>query len=107
MYVTIHVICDYLGVDFAKYQQFISRLNGIANLNMVSIGTVLYLPVTSVPSTLPYYEVYAHIVVKGDTVYKLCKTYGVKGAPTLVVSDGAGFASYYGVNEIKKFIATL
>jgi len=37
----------------------------------------------------------------------LCRKYGVKGAPTLVVADGEGFVSYYAVPEIKKYLASL
>ena len=35
----------------------------------------------------------------------LCREYGIKGAPTLVISDGEHFEKYYGVAEIKKFLA--
>ena len=37
----------------------------------------------------------------------LCRAYGVKGAPTLIITDGDNFASYYSVPEIKKYLATL
>ena len=37
----------------------------------------------------------------------LCLQYGVKGAPTLVISDGENFTSYYSVPEIKKYLASL
>ena len=33
----------------------------------------------------------------------LVNKYGVKGAPTLVVTDGENFNKYYGVPEIKKY----
>ena len=36
---------------------------------------------------------------------KLCREYGIKGAPTLVLSDGVHFEKYYGVAEIKKLLA--
>ena len=36
---------------------------------------------------------------------ELCKQYGIKGAPTLVVTDGEAFDSYYSVPEIKKYLA--
>jgi len=35
----------------------------------------------------------------------LCREYGIKGAPTLVLSDGVHFEKYYGVAEIKKLLA--
>ena len=37
----------------------------------------------------------------------LCRQYGVKGAPTLIITDGDNFASYYSVPEIKKYLASL
>jgi len=38
---------------------------------------------------------------------ELCREYGVKGAPTLIITDGENFASYYSVPEIKKYLASL
>ena len=35
---------------------------------------------------------------------ELCRQYGIKGAPTLVISDGVHFEKYYGVAEIKKHL---
>ena len=40
-----------------------------------------------------------------DENVDLCKAYGVKGAPTLVITDGENFNSYYSVPEIKKYLA--
>ena len=37
----------------------------------------------------------------------LCRKYGVKGAPTLILTDGENFESYYSVPEIKKYLASL
>jgi len=42
-----------------------------------------------------------------DENVELCKKYGVKGAPTLVVTDGENHVNYYSVPEIKKYIASL
>jgi len=36
----------------------------------------------------------------------LCREYGVKGAPTLVITDGTNHERFYGVAEIKKFLAS-
>ena len=36
---------------------------------------------------------------------ELVNKYGVKGAPTLVLTDGENFEKFYGVPEIKKFLA--
>ena len=37
----------------------------------------------------------------------LCLQYGVKGAPTLVITDGENHVNYYSVPEIKKYLASL
>ncbi len=37
----------------------------------------------------------------------LCLAYDIKGAPTLVITDGDSFEKYYSVPEIKKYIASL
>ena len=37
----------------------------------------------------------------------LCRQYGVKGAPTLIITDGNAYQSYYSVPEIKKYLASL
>ena len=38
---------------------------------------------------------------------ELCKAYGIKGAPTLVITDGENHVNYYSVPEIKKYLASL
>ena len=38
---------------------------------------------------------------------ELCKRYGIKGAPTLVITDGENHVNYYSVPEIKKSLASL
>ncbi len=38
---------------------------------------------------------------------ELCKQYGIKGAPTLVITDGENHVNYYSVPEIKKYLASL
>ncbi len=38
---------------------------------------------------------------------ELCKQYGIKGAPTLVITDGTNHTNYYSVPEIKKYLASL
>ena len=37
----------------------------------------------------------------------LCHKYGIKGAPTLVITDGENHVNYYSVPEIKKYLASL
>ena len=36
-----------------------------------------------------------------------CRAYGIKGAPTLVITDGENHTNYYSVPEIKKYLASL
>ncbi len=38
---------------------------------------------------------------------ELCRQFGIKGAPTLVISDGENHVSYYSVPQIKKYLASL
>ena len=45
--------------------------------------------------------------VIADENLELCRQYGIKGAPTLVITDGENHISYYSVPEIKKYIASL
>ena len=42
-----------------------------------------------------------------DENVELCRKYGVKGAPTLVITDGENHTNYYSVPEIKKYLASL
>ena len=42
-----------------------------------------------------------------DENLDLCRQYDVKGAPTLVITDGENVKTYYSVPEIKKYIASL
>ena len=37
----------------------------------------------------------------------LCRAYGIKGAPTLVIADGENHTNYYSVPEIKKYLASI
>ena len=37
----------------------------------------------------------------------LCRAYGIKGAPTLVIVSGENHTNFYSVPEIKKYLATL
>ena len=48
---------------------------------------------------------FAYEKLIADENTDLCRQYGVKGAPTLVITDGTNFQSYYSVPEIKKFLA--
>ena len=65
--------------------------------------------------TCPNCRVAENLLAKAGIAYEkliadenidLCKAYGVKGAPTLVITHGDTFESHYSVPEIKKFLAT-
>ena len=49
---------------------------------------------------------FAYEKLIADDNAALCREYGVKGAPTLVITDGVNFEKFYGVPEIKKFLAS-
>ena len=66
--------------------------------------------------TCPNCRVAENLLSKAGVAYEkliadenvdLCKAYGVKGAPTLVIADGDTYQSYYSVPEIKKYLAAL
>ncbi len=42
-----------------------------------------------------------------DDNRELCLAYGIKGAPTLVITDGENHQNFYSVPEIKKYLASL
>jgi len=66
--------------------------------------------------TCPNCKVAENLLGKAGVAYEkliaeenvdLCKQYGIKGAPTLVVTDGTNHVNYYSVPEIKKYLASL
>ncbi len=66
--------------------------------------------------TCPNCRVAESLLAKAGVAYEkriadenldLCRQYGIKGAPTLVITDGEQFQTYYSVPEIKKYLATL
>jgi len=66
--------------------------------------------------TCPNCRVAENLLAKAGVAYEkliadenveLCKKYGVKGAPTLVITDGTNAVNYYSVPEIKKYLASL
>ncbi len=66
--------------------------------------------------TCPNCRVAEQLLSKAGVAYKkliaeenveLCRKYGIKGAPTLVVTDGENHQNFYSVPEIKKYIASL
>lgn len=74
---TVSGVCAALGVDFGKEDARIRSINNIANYNTMLPGKVLLLPVGTKPTTGSYYQVMAHTVAAGDTVYDLCTKYGL------------------------------
>ena len=66
--------------------------------------------------TCPNCKVAEQLLQKAGVAYEkviaeenvdLCRQYNIKGAPTLVVTDGENFQTYYSVPEIKKYLAAL
>ena len=66
--------------------------------------------------TCPNCRVAENLLNKAGVVYEkliadenldLCREYGIKGAPTLVITDGVSAQLYYSVPEIKKYLASL
>ena len=66
--------------------------------------------------TCPNCRVAEQLLGKAGVQYKkliaeenveLCTKYGIKGAPTLVITDGENHQNFYSVPEIKKYIASL
>ena len=66
--------------------------------------------------TCPNCRVAENLLTKAGVSYEkiiaeenldLCRQLDIKGAPTLVISDGENTAKYYSVPEIKKYIASL
>ncbi len=77
-----------------------------ANAKAILVGRV----------TCPNCKVAEQLLQKAGVAYEkkiaeenvdLCRQYGIKGAPTLVITDGENFQTYYSVPEIKKYLATL
>ncbi|MBQ4582101.1 MAG: ribonucleoside triphosphate reductase, partial [Oscillospiraceae bacterium] len=67
-------------------------------------------------ATCPNCRVAETLLTKAGVAYEkhiaeddldLCRAYNVKGAPTLIITNGDNFASYYSVPEIKKYLASL
>ena len=66
--------------------------------------------------TCPNCRVAENLLAKAGVAYEkliadenldLCKAYGIKGAPTLVIVNGENHVNYYSVPEIKKYLASL
>jgi ribonucleoside-triphosphate reductase len=66
--------------------------------------------------TCPNCRVAEQLLNKAGVTYKkliaeenveLCKQFGIKGAPTLVITDGENHQNFYSVPEIKKYLASL
>ncbi|MBQ3574561.1 MAG: ribonucleoside triphosphate reductase, partial [Clostridia bacterium] len=66
--------------------------------------------------TCPNCKVAENLLTKAGVAYRkliadentdLCREYGVKGAPTLVIADSEAHQNFYSVPEIKKYLAAL
>lgn len=74
---TVIDVCLKYNVDFTENEAAIQRLNNITNYNYLMPGKVILIPSTTYPSSGPYYKIMAHKLVAGDTVYDLCRAYGL------------------------------
>ena len=76
---TLAKICSTYGANMATVQ----KLNNIAKPEKIYVNQKLSIPSTVVPSTA-YTRVVSHPVVSGDTVAKICSSYGVSYTGTTI-----------------------
>ena len=69
---TLFKICQTYGANMDTVQ----KLNGIANAAVLRVGQKLSIPSSIVPGGT-YTRIVSHTVVSGDTVAKICSSYGV------------------------------
>ena len=74
---TLFKICQAYGANMDTVQ----KLNSISNPAALRVGQVLQIPSSIVPNTSSYTRVVAHKVVSGDTVQKICNSYGINYGP--------------------------
>ncbi len=75
---TLNKIYNLWGLKYETYAEDIKRINGIENLDLIYIDTVLRLPTTA--SNLQndeYRTVMSHIMSRGETVSDVCSLYGL------------------------------
>ncbi len=66
------------GMDFSTYQSQIKSLNGLTDLNKLTVGKMLYLPVNrSDIAGAANYAIIEHTITSGETVYGICSGYGL------------------------------
>ena len=66
------------GMDYSTYQSQIKSLNGLSDLNKLTVGKMLYLPVNrSDIAGVANYAIIEHTITSGETVYGICSTYGL------------------------------
>lgn len=66
------------GMDYSTYQSQIKSLNGLSDLNKLTVGKMLYLPVNrSDIAGVANYAIIEHTITSGETVYGICSAYGL------------------------------
>lgn len=66
------------GMDYSTYQSQIKSLNGLSDLNKLTVGKMLYLPVNrSDIAGVANYAIIEHTITSGETVYGICSGYGL------------------------------
>ena len=97
--------------DFKTAQSCVCELNEEAPKAAVSGKAILFSRVTC-----PNCRVAEQLLTKAGVDFEkkiaeenleLCRQYEIKGAPTLVITDGENAVKYYSVPEIKKYLASL
>ena len=77
---------------------------GVAGEVKAQLFTRVTCPNCRVAERLLDKEGFAYENLTAEDHPALCRQYGIKGAPTLVISDGVHFEKFYGVAEIKKHL---
>ncbi len=79
-------IYEYWGLDILNYANIIRLLNGVDNLDVLSVGTIYYLPTTAEHVYGGnYITVMSHVMSYGETAYDICSAYGIDYNQSLAI----------------------
>ncbi len=75
---TIYGVCNALGIKYNTYSDQIQKLNNLQSLAWVKAGQTLLFPSPVKPAVgVSCYQVQAHKVTAGETVFSICNNAGV------------------------------
>lgn len=75
---TVYSVCNALGISYNTYADQIQKLNGLQSTAWVKAGQTLLMPSPTKPAVgVSCYEVQAHKVTAGETVFSICNSTGV------------------------------